>query len=193
MSRQSPLVEIAAANTIVDLASINITEKPYYSHYILRGLTDDAAFTDAVKTILGLDLPVQANTMVESQGLQVCWMSPDQWLLVTNNPGYSDKLSMLSGALQDVYASINDVSSGQTIVNISGEKALEVLNKGTTLDVHPAVFMVGQCAQVVFAKMNVLIFPVCLDERFEYDLIVRRSFADFLGRWLINATTEYKI
>lgn len=193
MSRQSPLVELAKGNTIVDLPAISITEKPFFNQYILRGLITDSAFTTAVKTILGIELPVRANTIVESDGMVICWMSPDQWLLVTADTEHSNKLSMLFGALQDVFASVNDVSSGQTIINIKGEKATEVLNKGTTLDVHPSVFKPGQCAQVVFAKMNVLIYPVCLGEHSEYDLIVRRSFADFLGHWLINASYEYKL
>lgn len=193
MSRQSPLVELASGNTIVDLPAISITEKPYCSQYILRGLSTDSAFTNAVKTILGIDLPVKANTLVGSEGLQVCWMSPDQWLLVTADAAYSNKLTMLYGALQDVFASLNEVSSGQTIINIKGEKAVEILNKGTTLDVHPSVFRQGQCAQVVFAKMHVLIYPLSLVDNYEYDLVVRRSFADFLGRWLINASYEYRI
>ena len=192
MSKQSPLVEIAAVNNIVDLPVIRITQKPFYNQYILRGLIEDSAFTSAVKTILDIDLPATANTVAHSEGLTVCWMSPDQWLLITNEPQYSNKFSMLAGALEDVFASINDVSSGQTIINLSGDKANEVLTKGTTLDVHPSIFKIGHCSQVVFAKMNVLIYPVCLDENHDYDLIVRRSFADFLGRWLINACIEYK-
>ena len=192
MSRQSPLVEITTTNIITQLASISITEKPFYSQYILRGQLDDSAFSAAVKTILGVELPAQANTVVETDGLMACWMSPDQWLLLTAKHEHGDKLAMLFGALQDVFASINDVSSGQTIINIKGEKAPEVINKGTTLDIHPSVFKLGHCAQTVFAKMNVLIYPVCLDEQYEYDLIVRRSFADFLGHWLTNATYEYK-
>ena len=191
MSRQSPLVAVTRENSIVDLPVINITEKPFFSQYILRGRISDSAFTGAVKTILGVELPSQANTVVRSEALLICWMSPDQWLLVTADSELSNQISMLFGALQNVFASINDVSSGQTIINIRGEKALEVLNKGTTLDVHPSVFKPGQCAQVVFAKMNVLIYPVCLDTHNEYDLIVRRSFGDFLGRWLTNACIEY--
>jgi sarcosine oxidase subunit gamma len=192
MSRQSPLVEVSTNNAIVHLPSISIAEKPFCSQYILRGLIDDSAFTDAVKTVLGLELPGLANTIVESEGLTVCWMSPDQWLLLTADAGHSNKLAVLFGALQDVFASINDVSSGQTIINIKGEKATEVLNKGTTVDVHTSVFKPGQCAQTVYAKSNVLIYPVCLEPHCEYDLIVRRSFADFLCRWLINACVEYK-
>ena len=189
--QQSPLVEITADQPIVDLASIKITEKPFCSHYILRGLVSDSTFTDAVKTILDIELPVVANTVIEKDGLSVLWMSPDQWLLLTENQDMQAKVSMLSGALEDVFASINDVSGGQTVVNIKGDKALKVINKGTTFDVHPSVFGPGQCAQTVFAKMNVLIFPK-QEDNLAVDLIVRRSFADFLGRWLINACVEYK-
>ena len=189
--QQSPLVEIAADQPIVDLVSIKITEKPFWSHYILRGLVSDSAFTDAVKTILDIELPVVANTVIEKDGLSVLWMSPDQWLLLTENQDMQAKVSMLSGALEDVFASINDVSGGQAVINIKGDKALKVMNKGTTFDVHPSVFGPGQCAQTVFAKMNVLIFPK-QEDNLAVDLIVRRSFADFLGRWLINACVEYK-
>ncbi len=190
--QQSPLVDVAVDQPIVGLAAITITEKPFWSHFILRGLQSDAAFTDAVKTILDIELPTQANTVIEKNGLSVLWMSPDQWLLLTNDEGIQAKVSMLSGGLEDVFGSINDVSGGQTIINIKGDKALEVMNKGTTFDIHPSVFGPGQCAQTVFAKMNVLIYPKQGDNHGEFDLIVRRSFADFLGRWLINACVEYK-
>ncbi len=190
--QHSPLVEVAVDEPIVDLATIKITEKPFWSHFILRGLLSDSAFTEAVKTILNVELPATANTVIEKDGLSVLWMSPDQWLLLTDSEDMHAKVAMLSGALEDVFASINDVSGGQTIINIQGDKVLEVMNKGTTFDVHPSVFGSGQCAQTVFAKMNVLIYPKQEDNHAEFDLIVRRSFADFLGRWLINACIEYK-
>ena len=192
MSRQSPLIEVAAEQVVVQLDKISITEKPFYSQTILRGRTNDAAFKTAVKTILSVDLNEQANTCIESDGLMVFWMSPDQWLLLTNDESQSKKIAMLPGALEQIHGAVNDVSSGQTIVNVKGEKALELMNKGTTFDVHPGHFKPGQCAQTVFAKMNVLIFPRETDNHNEFDIIVRRSFSDFLGRWLINACNEYK-
>lgn len=190
--KQSPLVEVAVDQPIVALDAITITEKPFWSHFILRGLLSDSAFTDVIKTVLDVELPSMANTIVEKEGLTVYWMSPDQWLLLTREESQLAKLSMLHGALEDVFAQINDVSGGQTIINIKGEKALALMNKGTTLDVHPTVFKPGQCAQCVFAKMNVLISPIQVNSHHEFDLIVRRSFADFLGRWLVNACVEYK-
>lgn len=190
--KQSPLVELAVDQPIVELGAITITEKPFYSHFIVRGLLSDSAFNSAFKTILDVELPSVANTVIQKDGLSVFWMSPDQWLLLSNDESQVAKLSMLVGGLEGVFAQINDVSGGQTIINIKGEKALEVMNKGTTLDVHPLVFKPGQCAQGVFAKMNVLICPKQVDNHHEFDLIVRRSFADFLGRWLTNACFEYK-
>ncbi len=189
--KQSPLVELAVDKPLIELAVVTITEKPFWSHYILRGLLSDLAFVEAIRTILDIELPVEANTVVEKDGLSVFWMSPDQWLLLTNEESQLARLSMLCGALEEVFAQINDVSGGQTIINIKGEKALEVMNKGTTFDVHPLVFKPGQCAQTVFAKMNVLFYPLDSEDQHEFDLIVRRSFADFLGRWLTNACHEY--
>jgi len=189
--KQSPLVELAIDKPIVNLKAVTIDEKPFYSHFILRGLLTDSAFVNAINTILDIELPAQANTVVENEGLSVLWMSPDQWLLITNEESQQAKLLMLTGALENIFAQINDVSGGQTIITIKGEKAREVMNKGTTFDVHPTVFAAGQCAQTVFAKMNVLISPKQVDNDVEFDLIVRRSFADFLGRWLSRACFEY--
>ena len=190
--KQSPLVDVAVDQPIVALDAITITEKPFWSHFILRGLLSDSAFTDVIKTVLDVELPSMANTIVEKEGLTVYWMSPDQWLLVANDETQLAQLSKLSSALEDVFAQINDVSGGQTIINIKGEKALALMNKGTTLDVHTTVFKPGQCAQTVFTKMNVFISPKQVANHTEFDLIVRRSFADFLGRWLTNACLEYK-
>ena len=99
MSRQSPLIEVAAEQVVVQLDKISITEKPFYSQTILRGRTNDAAFKTAVKTILSVDLNEQSNTCIESDGLMVFWMSPDQWLLLTNDESQSKRLPCCPGRL----------------------------------------------------------------------------------------------
>ena len=65
----------------------------------------------------------------------------------------------------------------------------DVLAKGCTLDLHPSVFGQGICAQSNLAKANVLISMG--HEPHAFDLIVRRSFSDYLLRWLKVATAEY--
>jgi sarcosine oxidase subunit gamma len=72
-----------------------------------------------------------------------------------------------------------------------GAAARRLLTKGCTLDLHPGVFGPGQCAQTGLAKAGVLIRP--LPDNSGYDLIVRRSFADYLWQWLLRAGREYRI
>jgi sarcosine oxidase subunit gamma len=84
---------------------------------------------------------------------------------------------------------VTDVSSGQTVIAIDGEYARDLLAKGCTLDLHPRVFGPGACAQTLLAKAPVLICQRRDATRFE--LIVRRSFADYLWRWLEEAAKEF--
>ncbi len=74
-------------------------------------------------------------------------------------------------------------------MRLAGARARDVLAKGCTIDFHPQVFQAGQCAQTALAKANVLIG--LLDASPTYEIIVRRSFADYLERWLRHAAREY--
>ena len=98
---------------------------------------------------------------------------------------------MLGKALAGLHVSVNDISSGQTIIRLRGARARDVLSKGCPVDLHPRAFGAGQCAQSHIAKSNALIIQV--DDTPTYDVIVRRSFADYLARWFNHAGMEYDI
>jgi len=57
--------------------------------------------------------------------------------------------------------------------------------KGCPLDLHPRVFEPGCCAQSRLARTLVTIVQIDASPR--YELIVRRSFADYLWQWLHDA------
>ena len=67
-------------------------------------------------------------------------------------------------------------------------RAVDVLREGCSLDFHPRVFRPGLCAQTTVAKAGVLIYYV--DQEPTIDLIVRRSFAEYLALWLQDAALE---
>ena len=75
------------------------------------------------------------------------------------------------------------------MINLSGENARDALAKGCTLDLHPRVFTQGQCAQTLIAGANATIH--CVDAAPSLDIIVRRSFAEYLALWLHDAAQEY--
>ena len=94
-------------------------------------------------------------------------------------------------ALSGLHVAVNDISSGQTIIRLRGPRARDLLSKGCPLDLHPRVFGPGQCAQSHIGKSNALIIQV--DDAPTYDIIVRRSFADYLARWMLHSGMEYDI
>ena len=74
------------------------------------------------------------------------------------------------------------MTGGQVMVRLSGPRAREVLAKGCTLDLHPRAFKTGECAQTTLAKTSMLI--ALADDTPAFDIIIRRSFADYAARWL---------
>ena len=141
----------------------------------------DDRFADGVEAALGLTLPVDPNTLSESDH-RMYWLGPDEWQVVADRKNVPVLLKKLEDALVDQHVSINDLSGGQVTLHLAGADVPELLAKACTLDLHPSVFGVGDCAQSGLAKANVLIGYI--DVAPVYEIIVRRSFSEYLLRWL---------
>lgn len=147
----------------------------------LRGDPGDRRFVDAATAALGHALPLAANTFIGDDP-RIFWLGPDEWL-VSAEPGRAQPLvAALETEMAGLHVAINDLSGGNVCIQLSGADAAGRLAAGCALDLHPAVFAVGQCAQTGLAKANVLI--ACIDAAPVYEIIVRRSFSEYLLRWL---------
>ena len=156
----------------------------------LRGNPQDSAFMKAAEKALGQSLPVEANTISPGDN-RIFWLGPDEWLVVAPGATTATLLSGLSKALAKHHAAANDVSGGNIAIRLSGADTRNLFAKGCTLDFHPAVFGAETCAQSALGKAPVL-FGM-LDDAPTYELIVRRSFAEYLVKWLTHAGREYRI
>ena len=172
-------------------AGVVISEGPFLGHLNLRGNPSDDSFMGAVEGALGFALPVEPNTVSGHGELLAMWLGPDEWLIVTPQDGQAAVADALVEALAGVFASVTDVTGGQTVITVSGGRAREVLAKGCSLDLHPRAFGEGQCAQTLVAGANVTLRWAGPEPSF--DLIVRRSFAEYLALWLHDAALEYGI
>ncbi len=168
-----------------------ISERPFLGHLNLRGDSSDGAFNGGVEQALGLALPVEPNAISEGDGKQALWLGPDEWLVVTLPDERGAVADRLGAALAGVHSSVTDISGGQTLMNLSGANAREVLAKGCSLDLHPRGFGEGRCAQTLVSGANVILRWAGPGPSF--DLIVRRSFADYLALWLHDAALEYGV
>ncbi|MDZ7829950.1 MAG: sarcosine oxidase subunit gamma family protein [Halofilum sp. (in: g-proteobacteria)] len=190
--QESPLVERVheerRAASPAD-AGVTLTERPFVGFLNLRGDSDDTAFTRAVREVTGLDLPVEPNTFVENDEFGAIWLGPNEWYVTTPVGDELPVLEKLESALAGQHFAVNDLTSGLTTVRLSGTNARDLLEKGCTLDLHPRSFGSGQCAQTLVAKSGALILYRSDEPTFE--LVIRRSFADYLFVWLEDAAAEY--
>lgn len=192
--RESPLVRFDAARRAADAApgeaEVMLGERPFLGHLNLRGDAADAQFVSAVSEVLGVAPPLEPNTVAEQGEHALLWLGPDEWLVLTPPDAQGGVLERLRGALADRFGAVTDVSGGQTVITLSGRRAREVLAKGCTLDLHPRAFGPGRCAQSRIAKSAALIRQT--DESPAFEIVVRRSFADYLWQWLEDAAREYR-
>ena len=173
-----------------DASVIDVQDLGALCHINIRGDIDNPQFADACQQVLGLSLPREANTFVIENDAQVVWLGPNEWLFVSASHDAATTVEKLRNALQGLFSSVNDVSGGNATLDISGSKARDMLLKGCPIDLHPREFTVGQSAQTLVAKTAVIIWQI--DESPVYRLMVRRSFADYLGHWMIDAAGEFR-
>ena len=184
---ESPLVGVADLLRAQEGASTRfaLRERAFLDLVNVRGEPSDAAFVEAVAAVAGLRLPAEPNTVARGERYDALWLGPDEWLLRSVEPAPAGGLhARLSSALAGADAAAVDVGSGYSVLEISGAQAREALARGCPLDLHPRVFKTGQCAQSHFFKTAIVLAPTG-DERM--DLVVRRSFADYFCRILLDA------
>jgi sarcosine oxidase subunit gamma len=185
----SPMAEIELSKLSADDKVLAIKEHAFLGHVNIRVAGDNKKFTAAVKKALGVELPAQANTFLVSGENTVLWLGPNEWLVITPHNKATALIEELETLLADTFSAVNDVSGGNTVLEVSGHKAQALLRKGCPLDLHHSVFSTGQCAQTVIAKTSMILWQT--DDAPVYKLVVRRSFADYLGLWLVDAAREY--
>lgn len=170
-------------------AGVIAWERALLGHINLRGDARDPNFVARVNDALNVDLPVTPNAVSENDSLTVFWLGPNEWLIVTERENVATIAERLRQALHDQFHAVTEVSGGQTALVLRGPSVRALLAKECPLDLHPRAFHPGQCAQSHLAKAPILLRQLDLEPAFE--IIFRRSFADYLWLWLEHAAAEY--
>lgn len=152
-------------------------------HLVLRAQPDNASVLAAVKQTTGLDLPLQPLTSAANDQYCLYWIAPDEWLLLIPEKTEFEVERKLRQEATGHYAIIN-VSGAQTLLELSGEWAEAMLKKTAAYDVHISQFPVGKVVTTVCAKTQAVLRRTGDDA---FQIIVRRSFSDYLWQWLVDA------
>ena len=193
IQKASPLVRFERARPMLPLsqgdAGVRAWERAFCGHVNLRVDPANPEVLAAVHGILGFALPLQPNSVARNENITVFWLGPNEWLIMVADGAAAAIMSALQRALHGQFFAVTEVSGGQTIVVLRGKHVRDVLAKGCSLDLHARSFGPGRCAQSHLAKAPILLHQ--LDDDPTFELILRRSFADYLWLWLLGAADEY--
>jgi sarcosine oxidase, subunit gamma len=185
---QSPLHSFALeaqSKPIDGTCGVWANEAPLLGYISLRGASSDAAFVSATSKALSLALPVEPCSFKQTGAAKVMWVSPDEWMIACPRDRHAALLHGLSGAVKDQHSQVTDNSGGYTQVLIIGANACDVLSHCTVYDLgHLAE---GRVVGTTFGKSSVYLHRAGDG----YCLLVRRSFADYIWRYLARAATPY--
>lgn len=172
---------------------VTLAEKTLPAAVNLRGNAGDPAFVEAVRAALGATPPTQPNTVALGDDLALLWLAPDEWLAVRHTAAPDAEAALaakLRGSLGGIRVAITEVGESLCCIAVAGPRARDLIAKGCPLDLHPRAFGgTGYCAQSHLAKAAITLHQT--DDRPAFDLYTRRSFADYLWRWLEDAAREY--
>ncbi|MFT4629841.1 MAG: sarcosine oxidase subunit gamma [Dinoroseobacter sp.] len=183
--QESPLIQVNFSKQNFAESNLRIHEMAFRGLVNLRGSLDNPDFVKAVEGVLNTSLKMQNNSFVETKEFTILWFGPTEWMIVTAAGKEAELVAALRASLAETFAAVTDVSGGNTIIEISGSCVRELLACGSMVDFHENEFSQGQCVQTLFAKTNVAVYQTGQEDIFR--MIVRRSFSDYLGSWLVDA------
>jgi sarcosine oxidase subunit gamma len=190
LKQESPLAQLLAAipESLAD-TGLWLSECPSKGHLNLRGDPADLDFVELVRRSANIRLPEVPNTSLSSAGISALWLGPHEWLIVTPGGLETAVQSSLCTTLTNRSRAVTDITSGNTAMSLTGARARDALAKGCSIDLHERFLGAASCVQTYVAKANVLLWRP--DDSSRFDLIVRRSFAEYLALWLQDAGREY--
>lgn len=172
MAEGSPFAGLSLPPT--DEAAVELREGEPVSKLVLRGDAADPAFLAAVEKSLGLALPGKVGQGAEAAGVVLLCRGPDEWLVLG------------AGKLAEGLVA-TDVSAAWALLHLGGERALDVLAKGSPLDF--AGLAVGQGLEGQLGHVHF----IARRRQQGFDLLFRRSHARAAWAWLVDAAGEYGV
>ncbi|MEE2570132.1 sarcosine oxidase subunit gamma family protein [Pseudarthrobacter sp. J64] len=137
-------------------------------------------------------LPAACGDVAGVGETSVLWLGPQEFLVIAPAEAHEslggDLILALTEALADGQGQVVDLSANRTTFELTGPKARGVLEKGNSLDLHPRAFTAGTAVSTEVGNIPVVLWKTGEDS---FRLFPRASFAEFLGRWLLDSMREY--
>ena len=170
---------------------LQISEITPIMKLIIRGKKRE--FFSALGKSLNILLPVENNTSTQSQKLSALWLSPDEWMIFTNdtvnkNSNYNEIEELLIKNISNLnLGAVTDVTDQFVMINLKGEKAYSLFQTGSPFNFNEFKNKKGAVTQTILAKIDVIIHN---QDKNDVNLFVRRSFSEHLFSWMTDAASR---
>ena len=149
-------------------------------------------FTAAGKQ-LDMILPTEANTSSSSSKLTSIWLSPDEWMIVSNE--LIEKNTNKYDLEENLYNSISktnlgavvDVSDQFVMLELKGTKIYELFSSGSPFNFNDFKEKKGSTTQTLLNNIDVIIHNK--GENL-VNLFIRRSFSQHLFSWINDSASR---
>ena len=158
---------------------------------IIRG--KKRQFLSAVGKSLNLLLPNEANTSSRSDQLTALWLSPDEWMIYSNevsdpnNNDYETENLLKKNISKTNLGAVTDVTDQFVLINIKGDKIFDLFETGSPFNFNHFRNKKGSVTQTILAKIDVIIHN---QNQNEVNLFVRRSFSQHLFSWMNDSASR---
>ena len=183
------------SNTITDEKSysgLQMKEIKPVMKLIIRGKKRE--FLSAIGKSLNLLLPTESNTSSRSEKLTALWLSPDEWMIYSNETlnsesnDYETENLLNKNISKTNLGAVTDVTDQFVLISIKGDKIFDLLETGSPFNFNDFRNKNGSVTQTILAKIDVIIHN---QNQNEVNLFVRRSFSQHLFSWMNDSCLLY--
>ena len=175
----------------ITYSDLEIKEIKPIMKLIIRGKTKD--FITAVGKNLNMVLPTEANTSTSAEKLTAFWLSPDEWMLISNETvseesnTYQVEDDLIKNISKVKLGAVTDVSDQFVMLNIKGGKVFDLFATGSPFNFNDFKAKKGPVVQTILSHIDVIIHHKEINE---VNLFVRRSFSEHLHSWLNDSASR---
>ena len=158
---------------------------------IVRGKKRE--FISAVGKSLNIFLPTEANTATQSDKLTALWLSPDEWMIFTNEPidensnDYETEKLLNNNISKLNLGAVTDVTDQFVMINLRGNKIYELFQTGSPFNFNDFQNKKGAVTQTILNKIDIIVYN---QDKNAVNLFVRRSFSQHLFSWMNDAASR---
>ena len=157
----------------------------------LRG--KDRDFLTTIGKNINMILPLEANTSSSSDQYTSMWLSPDEWMVVSNdtmdkeNNNYEIEELLFNKISKTDLGAVTDVSDQFVLINLNGSKVFDLFSTGCPFNFNDFRNKKGAVAQTLITQIDVIIHH---KEVNNVNLFVRRSFSEHLMSWISDTASR---